>query len=349
MSEQPEQEQHAPASGLRARKENARARNKGGRGTREIPAPDHPRVLGQQLGTHVTATAVGAPVAGVRPLPAVASTTPVGGVLAQPVENVAPNPLNTRDFGRGSSKVVELATSVKECGQLQPVPVVTAAAFTKIFPEHANTIGSAQYVQVAGGRRRAAIVLAALPSIDVVVNDDHATSRLVFLKVTAAENIDRENLDPIEEARALEQMVTECGSARAVADELHKTEGWVSQRRALLRLAPEVQDAMRAEDQERRLPLREVRGWRKDWDEARQIEALHRWQRRNGLAEDDANGPQIPTQFTKAARPTPAAAAWRRLGGNPVAVAAKLREALPADELRQLAQELLREQVNEPG
>lgn len=66
---------------------------------------------------------------------------------------------------------------------------------------------------------------------------------------------DRRNLDPIEEARAVEEMVTECGSAARAAERFRRHESWVSQRRALLRLTPALQDRVRSGE----LPVRIAR------------------------------------------------------------------------------------------
>ena len=69
------------------------------------------------------------------------------------------------------------------------------------------------------------------------------------------ENVDRQDFDVIEEARAVEALVSECGTAEEAAKRLHRTGGWVSQRRALLTLAPQLQTALRGGE----LAIREAR------------------------------------------------------------------------------------------
>jgi ParB family chromosome partitioning protein len=59
----------------------------------------------------------------------------------------------------------------------------------------------------------------------------------------------------IEEAKAVESLVQEFGSADAAADHLRKSKTWVSHRRALLKLAPDLQEATRRGD----LAIREAR------------------------------------------------------------------------------------------
>ena len=57
---------------------------------------------------------------------------------------------------------------------------------------------------------------------------------ITLISASIGENVDRQDFDVIEEAKAVEALVTECGRADEAAKRLHKTEGWVSQRRALL-------------------------------------------------------------------------------------------------------------------
>lgn len=73
---------------------------------------------------------------------------------------------------------------------------------------------------------------------DVVVNDTIARDRATLLSAAITENADRQDFDVIEEARAVEALVAECGLADLAGQRLHRTEGWVSQLRALLKLPP---------------------------------------------------------------------------------------------------------------
>jgi ParB family chromosome partitioning protein len=161
---------------------------------------------------------------------------------AVPVEQVAPNPFNKR---KNFKEIEELGRSIRDQGQLQACPVVTRDAFLSLFPEHLETIGDARYVQVAGGRRRRAVLHAQLPTLDIAIKESLAESRRRFLAATAEENVGREDLDPIEQASQVEILVAECGgSAKQAALELGKTEAWVSQRRALLSLTEQMQNAL---------------------------------------------------------------------------------------------------------
>lgn len=263
------------------------------------------------------------------------------GSFAAPVEKVAPNPLNTRDVAARPDKLASLRASIAEHGQMQPSACVTRHAFLAIFSEHADAVGDAEWVQVGGGRRRAALLLEGEPTIEITVKDSLAATRAGFISATAGENLDRDDLDLIEQARVVEQLLAELGSGNAVAEHLNRAPGWVSQRKYLLHLVTEVQDQMRVDDEHARLPLRDVRDWHKLVPE-QQLANLDAWRRRRGLVKEDnvedsgaAPAPRPPMSRLQRA--------IQRLGGTPVAIAATLRSELPLEQRRELAEELLRD------
>ena len=168
-----------------------------------------------------------------------------------PLRVVAANPINPReDIG----DLTDLE-SMRTVGQLQPCAVVTRAAFLRIYPEHTGTVGSANYVVVAGSRRRLAAEEFGLAALDIVVRDTLAADRATFYGASVSENIDRRNFDTLEEARAVERLARECGSGTKAGELLGKSKGWVSQRLALLRLSSDMQALLRAGD----LPIRDAR------------------------------------------------------------------------------------------
>jgi ParB family chromosome partitioning protein len=185
------------------------------------------------------------------PVPALGDAPPR--LLRVPPAAVAPNPVNPRT---NAGDLADLE-SMKTAGQLQACLVVTRPAFLAIHPEHETTIGAATYVVVAGTRRRLAAEQFGLPTLDVVVRDAVAIDRLTFFGVSILENVDREQLSPLDEARAVERLAAEAGHGGKgkAAEQLGKSAGWVSQRLALLRLCPAMQDLLRAGE----LPIREAR------------------------------------------------------------------------------------------
>lgn len=159
-----------------------------------------------------------------------------------PVDQIAPTPVNTRtDFGP-PEKLAELGESVR-VRQLQPVVVVPVKRYLALFPEHEEQVKAAAYVLANGQRRWLAVREVKLPTIHALVREDSKIvgSRADFMDAVFSENIDRQDFNPIEEARAVEAMVAECGSAEVAAERWRKSPGWISQRRALLKLTPELQ------------------------------------------------------------------------------------------------------------
>ena len=62
----------------------------------------------------------------------------------------------------------------------------------------------------------------------IVVNDEIARDRVTLNSASINENVDRQDFDVIEEAKAVEALVQECGRADHAAIRLHKAQAWVS-------------------------------------------------------------------------------------------------------------------------
>ena len=244
------------------------------------------------------------------------------------------------------AKVASLADSIRQHGQLQPCTVVTRDSFLAIFPEHEQRVGTAKFVQVTGGRRRAAVAEAGLQTLDITVKNALAGSRAGFMAATAAENLDRQDLGPIEEAHAVRLLVGECGTGKAAAQQLSRTPAWVTQRLNLLKLDPAVQAALQAGE----IPLREVRDFH-TLEAQQQLAALAAWQKAQAARQqltavnsdaDTVSNPDDGEAHTAARRAAAVTAAVRRLGDTPVKIAVSLRATLSPDDLKILAEELLR-------
>jgi len=164
-----------------------------------------------------------------------------------PLSDLTPNPRNPRDDLGDLSGLESIADM-----QLQPAVVVTKSAYLRLYPDDSITT---RFVVVNGCRRLAAAHKYGRTDLAIVVNDDIARDRITLISASIAENVDRQDFDVIEEAKAVESLVKECGSGHEAANRLHKTEAWVSQRRALLSLAPELQTALRRGE----LAIREAR------------------------------------------------------------------------------------------
>jgi len=338
MSEQQPETDGRPST-LRVRKEQARQKASG----RTPPPPSHK--LGQPVPLQPVATSDSAPA------DAILLDEPVGSFWA-PIELVAPNPRNTRDVKARPAELQILAKKIADNGQQHATPVVTRAAYLAIFQEDEAKIGAtARWVQGPGARRRAAQLLNGSPVLKVEVQNDIASSREKFLDVTLGENIDREQLDPIEEARAVELLVEEAGSAAEAGRRRSRSDAWVFQKLNLLELHPDVQNALRAEG-DARLPVRVVRTWhKKSLDQ--QVDLLLAWRRRNDptFTADAGSAPDGETPGKVSRRE----AALTRLGttlgfvlgeDDPDAIAEvgqAIRAKVPPQQRRALAEELLRE------
>ncbi|EUA09675.1 parB-like nuclease domain protein [Mycobacterium kansasii 662] len=170
-----------------------------------------------------------------------------GPARSAPLAQLTPNPRNPREDLGDLADLASIADM-----QLQPAVVVTADAYRALYPDDEIVT---RYVVVNGCRRLAAAHKYGRTDLDVVVNDTIARDRVTLISAAITENVDRQDFDVIEEARAVEALVAECGRADLAGQRLHRTEGWVSQRRALLKLAPELQTALRRGE----LAIREAR------------------------------------------------------------------------------------------
>src|SRR5574340_1223889 len=93
-----------------------------------------------------------------------------------PVAELAANPRNPRDELGDLDDLASIAQT-----QLQPVLVVTRAAYLGLYPQDTDELGSARWVVVNGCRRLAAAVKFGRPALDVVVKDEVARDRVSLL------------------------------------------------------------------------------------------------------------------------------------------------------------------------
>lgn len=158
---------------------------------------------------------------------------------AVPLPVLAHNPLNPRDE---LTEIEETAASLKEKGQLQPVAVVRRAAFLTAHPGREEEIGAAEYVVIDGNRRLAAASVAGLAELRIDVNDDLAASAEDMLESALIANVHRVDVPPLDQAKAIQELLSKHGSQEKVAKRLGKSGAWVSQRLALLGLNEDLQE-----------------------------------------------------------------------------------------------------------
>jgi len=125
-----------------------------------------------------------------RPVAETAAAAPSGPGLANvPIEQISPNPYQPRKTFNDAS-IEELSRSVREHGIIQPLVV--------------TKIGDNKYRLIAGERRFRAAQKADLETVPVVIKETMTDTDT--LQVALIENIQREDLNPIEEAYAYHQL-----------------------------------------------------------------------------------------------------------------------------------------------
>ncbi|MEU5583010.1 ParB/RepB/Spo0J family partition protein [Streptomyces huasconensis] len=155
-----------------------------------------------------------------------------------PLTELAHNPFNPRDE---LTDLEETADSLRAKGQIQPVTVARRAAFLQAHPGQEAAIGDAEYVVIDGNRRLAAAHEAGLEKLRIDVNDDLAASAADILESALIANIHRVDVPPLNQARAIQELLAKHGSQEKVAKRLGKSGAWVSQRLALLELPDDLQ------------------------------------------------------------------------------------------------------------
>jgi ParB family chromosome partitioning protein len=147
------------------------------------------------------------------------------GVRVIPVDRIEPNPDQPR-MVFDEDALHELAASIREHGVLQPILV--------------RPLGDNRYQLIAGERRWRAsreAGQATIPALVEEIDDDTA------LEISIIENLQREDLNPLEEAAMYERMVHEHGySIRKLADKLGKDKGYLENRLRLADAPEEVRE-----------------------------------------------------------------------------------------------------------
>jgi ParB/RepB/Spo0J family partition protein len=152
-------------------------------------------------------------------------TTRSVGVRIVHVDRIEPNPEQPRLVFEQEA-LDELSASIREHGVLQPILV--------------RPLGPNTYQIVAGERRWRASRLAGLNTIPALIEEiDDDTA----LEIAIIENLQREDLTPLDEAAMFNRMVHEHGySIRKLADKLGKDKGYLENRLRLADAPPEIRE-----------------------------------------------------------------------------------------------------------
>jgi ParB family chromosome partitioning protein len=144
-------------------------------------------------------------------------------VLRIPVDRMEPNPFQPR-MNFDQEALQELADSIRTFGLIQPVTV--------------RKKGS-KYQIISGERRYRASILAGMDMIPAYIRDANDQG---MLEMAIVENIQRENLDPIEVAMSYQRLMEECRlTQEQMADRVGKKRASVANQLRLLKLPAKVQ------------------------------------------------------------------------------------------------------------
>lgn len=158
------------------------------------------------------------------------SALPASGLAEAPVGQIAPNPRQPRDYMEPAA-LADLAESIRTHGLIQPLVLTLAPAGAPV-----------QYYLVAGERRWRAAQMAGMQSVPAIVKD---VSPQGMLELALVENVQRADLNPLEEAAAYQALVEEFGlNHDVVAARVGKSRVAVTNAMRLLRLPDRAKEAV---------------------------------------------------------------------------------------------------------
>ena len=161
-----------------------------------------------------------------KPVPATAAPR-IGADSRVPIELVGPNPRNPRR-SFAEAELGDLAQSIREHGIVQPVVVRPA--------------GGGRYEIIAGERRWRAAQRAGLTDIPVIIRD---VDDRVALELAIIENVQRADLNPVEEALGYQQLIDEHNYTQAdLGQVIGKSRSHVANTLRLLKLPEPIRDML---------------------------------------------------------------------------------------------------------
>ncbi|MCL6446836.1 MAG: ParB/RepB/Spo0J family partition protein [Armatimonadetes bacterium] len=156
-------------------------------------------------------------------------------VILVNIDDIYPNPANYRKTFDEES-LSELASSIKTLGILQPLIVTDENERCKVI---AGTGKNARYRIIAGERRWRAAKMAGLEKVPVIVKQLTAQQEAEAMLI---ENLQRKDLDPIEEAQAYQTLLKDYKyTQEQLAEKIGISQAQVANRLRLLRLPADVQ------------------------------------------------------------------------------------------------------------
>ena len=215
-------------------------RSKLAKGTHGMSTPKAKPRLGRGLSSLIsvsdlpveTALPESAPEAAViTPLPPSGTAHADSAPTELPIDSILPNPHQPRKAFDDAS-LQSLAASLKSSGLVQPIVV-----------RKASTGIADQYELIAGERRLRAAKLAGLKTIPVLIRDVDAFEQA---QMALVENVQREDLNPIDRAQAYRSLISQLGLTQAeLANRVGEDRSSIANYLRLLDLVPDVQSMVR--------------------------------------------------------------------------------------------------------
>jgi ParB family chromosome partitioning protein len=154
---------------------------------------------------------------------------PTADILRIPVDMIEPNPYQPR-MSFDQDALEELADSIRTLGLIQPITV--------------RQISDARYQIISGERRFRACRQAGMDMIPAYIRDANDQG---MLEMAIVENIQRENLDPIEVAMSYQRLIDECNlTQEQMAFRVGKKRASVTNYLRLLKLPAKIQHDLKA-------------------------------------------------------------------------------------------------------
>lgn len=156
---------------------------------------------------------------------------PIAGAYFREIDLAAivPNPRQPREIFDGE-RLDELAASIREVGLLQPIVV--------------RSVGGGRYELIMGERRWRACKLVGLDPVPAIVRNTQDTD---LLRDALIENLQREELNPLEEAAAYRQLLDDFQATHdQLAQRISRSRPYITNTLRLLNLPPEVQPKVAA-------------------------------------------------------------------------------------------------------
>jgi ParB family transcriptional regulator, chromosome partitioning protein len=152
-------------------------------------------------------------------------------------DKIKPNPYQPRrEFDEAALR--DLAESIRMYGLLQPLTVTRS----EIQKEDGGL--AVEYELISGERRLRASKLLGLPQVPAIIRA-HTDDSRVKLELAIIENLQREDLNPVERARSFNQLVTEFGLRHIqIAEKIGKSREYVSNCIRLLMLPADILEAL---------------------------------------------------------------------------------------------------------